>query len=515
MGKNPFIYSSYLSIVFAYLQYSEKTFVIHIMKLKNIYTLFLFAFVSMQISCVDDDSFTSSTSNRLSFSTDTVKMDTVFSHVPTSTKTFWVYNKSGDGIRCTNVRLENGNQTGFRVNVDGSYLGESSGFQVNDIEVRNKDSIRVFVELTSPYNYKDVPQRLEDNLVFSLESGIQQKVNICAYTWDADVINGLTVAKDTTITSTKPIIVYNGIKVLNGATLTLGAGTTLYFHDKSGLDIYGKLAVNGTASDNVIFRGDRIDNMFNYLPYDNVSGQWKGIHIYESSYGNSIDYADIHSACDGIVCDSSDVSKLKLKLYNSIVHNCKGAGLESNNSVVDVENCQITNTYGDCVSIYGGGALFLNCTIAQFYPFDSNRGKALIFSNYKKDHTYPLYDFKCYNTIITGYGDDEILGSAKDSTTAYTYYFDHCLLRTPKIEGDTLRLVNNIWEDVKDTVTAGSKNFKKIDTDNLRYDFQLRSVSKAIGTANPNYYLENDRIGVRRDDKPDMGCYEYIETKKE
>ena len=142
----------------------------------------------MFAACTDDDSFSLSPSNVLTFSMDTVRMDTVFSTVPTSTRSFWVYNKSDDGIRCTSVRLANGNQTGFRVNVDGEYLSPTAGYQVQNVEIRNKDSIRVFVELTSPTNGKDGPQLIEDNLVFTLESGVEQRINLNAYTWDAQLM---------------------------------------------------------------------------------------------------------------------------------------------------------------------------------------------------------------------------------------------------------------------------------------------------------------------------------------
>ena len=134
----------------------------------------LVAILCTVVACTDDDSFTSSSSNRLTFSTDTIKMDTVFSQVPTPTKDFWVYNRSGDGLRCRNVRLRNGNQSGFRVNVDGVYLGSESGYQTSDIEVRDKDSIRVFVELTSPQNGSDEPEFLEK----SEESVIEAQVEI-------------------------------------------------------------------------------------------------------------------------------------------------------------------------------------------------------------------------------------------------------------------------------------------------------------------------------------------------
>ena len=150
-------------------------------------------------ACTDDDSFSASRANVLTFSSDTITFDTLFSRVPTATRTFWVYNRSGDGIRCASVRLENGNQTGFRVNVDGIYLGSSQGYQTNEIEIRDKDSIRVFVELTSPNTNAATPQLIEDNLVFTLESGVEQHVNLRGYSWDADIYGLLEIHNDTTV----------------------------------------------------------------------------------------------------------------------------------------------------------------------------------------------------------------------------------------------------------------------------------------------------------------------------
>lgn len=42
-------------------------------------------------SCTDDDSFTTAPSHVLTLSVDTVNIDTVFSNVPTATRSFWVY----------------------------------------------------------------------------------------------------------------------------------------------------------------------------------------------------------------------------------------------------------------------------------------------------------------------------------------------------------------------------------------------------------------------------------------
>ena len=474
--------------------------------------LFWSCLFSALTACTDDDDFSISPANVLSFSRDTITMDTVFSRVPTATQTFWVYNRHNSGLRCTSVRLDRGNQTGFRVNVDGMELGRSQGFKIGEVESPKKDSIRVFVELTSSATYQDEPKKIEDDIVFVLESGVEQRVNLNAWTWDADQLSDLVISNDTVITTNKPIIIYGGITVKEGATLTIGAGTTLYFHDKAGIDVYGRLICTGTAEKNVTLRGDRIDKMFDYLPYDGVSGQWAGLHFYGSSYENSINFTDIHSACDGIVCDSSDVSRMKLTLANSIIHNSQGYGLKAVHSAISIENCQITNALNDCVGIFGGIARINQSTIAQFYPFDSNRGSALRFTNYFEDADLPLYGFECINSIVTGYADDVVMGQTRDTTIAYTYQFDHCLLRTPEMDADSARLKNIIWENPEDTTTAGHKNFQRVDIELLRYDFRLTAESPAVGAANKNFSTKTDRLGITRDDLPDMGCYEFIAT---
>lgn len=470
-----------------------------------IYTL-LFVILAAFSACEDEESFSVSPESRLYFSMDTVKLDTVFSNVPTAMKSFWVYNYTGDGIRCINVRLERGNQTGFRVNVDGVYLGQTSGYQTNEIEIRKGDSIRVFVELTSPMNRQDDPQKLEDNIIFTLENGVQQRVCLNAYTWDAILLRNIHIKSDSTIVSDRPLVVYGGIKVDSLCTLTIGAGTTLYFHNNAGIDVYGTLRCNGTAEKNVVLRGDRIDRMFAYLPYDNVSGQWQGIYLHESSYDNSLLYTDVHSCYNGIIADSADVEKMKLDMLCSTVHNCQGYGIVSVHCQMRLRNCQLSNTLGNCFRIEGGRVEMNSCTLAQFYPFDSARKAALAFSAYD----YPLNDFTCRNTLITGYANDEIMGTPGGEKNVFNYLFDHCIIRTPKIEtDDSVYFKNVIYEDVADTAFTGRRHFVNIDTQNLRYDFRLDSLSTAIGKADPATAMPADRLGIPRKETPDIGAYEY------
>ena len=455
--------------------------------------------------CQDDDSFSTNVSNILSFSADTVKLDTVFSAVPTTTRTFWVHNESGDGIRCTNIRLERGNQSGFRVNVDGVYLGSESGYQASEVEIRKGDSLRVFVELTSPVNGRNKPWLVEDNLLFLLESGVTQKVNLNAYSWDAIKYRNLHITNDTTLTGDRPIIVYGKLTVEEHATLTLAAGTTLYFHDGGGIDVYGRLCSQGEAGKEVILRGDRLDWMFDYLPYDLMSGLWDGIHFYETSYDNVMEFTDLHSSFNGIVCDSADVEKQKLTLKNMTVHNCQGKGLSTVNCKVTAGNCQFTNTLYECVDILGGDVTMNHCTLAQFYPFDSNRRPAL---NYYSTTTMPLLRMDCINSIVTGYPEDVVMGATENEDIPFNYRFISSILRTPAVE-DAEHIIDVIFENVEDTASVqGDKHFKLVDINTQHYDFHLDSLSPAINKGSKDYPVSNDRDGKARDDQPDIGCFE-------
>ena len=428
------------------------------------------------VACQDDDQFSASTGLRLEFPSDTLLMDTVFSRTPSSTYTFWVHNQNDTGIRMDRIRLKRGNQTGFRVNVDGIYLDNANGSQTSDVEIRRNDSLLVFVELTPGETGKQEPVLVEDDLLFTLESGVEQKVCLQAWVWDAQKLYSPVITKDSLIESTTPLVIFGGIKVEEGATLTV-RNTTLFFHDGAGLDVYGTL-----QAEDCVMRGDRLDDMFDYLPYDRVSGQWSGIHIHENSKDNLLVRTEIRNPLYGVVCDSAelDMDHCRIEMEGCVIHNCEGAGLSAINAYVRLSHCQLSNTGGDCFSIYGGVAEINHCTFAQFYPFTADRGAAIRFTNYYVDTEFPLFVY-CSKSIMTGYADDVVMGEmvGEDAST-FDYEFRECLMRTPEVTDDPKRFVDIIWETPKDSI-EGKKHFVTIDEDNLIYDFHLDSLSTAKG----------------------------------
>lgn len=440
--------------------------------------IFYFLSILMTIvACQDDDNFSTSTGLRLTFPQDTLKMDTVFSRTPSSTYTFWVYNNNDAGIKMQSVRLRRGNQAGFRVNVDGIYLDNSNGSQTSDVEIRRNDSILVFVELTPGEMGQLEPTLLEDDLLFQMESGVEQKVCLQAWVWDAMKLYSPVITQDSLIESSVPIVVFGDMRVEEGATLTI-RNTTLYFHDESGLDVHGTLYM-----EDCVLRGDRLDDMFSYLPYDRVSGQWNGVMINETSKGNRFVRTEIRNGCYGVICDSAalDLDQYRLEMENCIVHNCSGAGVAAINAYVRLDHCQLTNMGHECFSIFGGVAEISHCTFAQFYPFSADRGPALRFTNfYNGLIAMPVY-VTCHNSIITGYADDVLLGDmlGEDPAT-FDYEFERCLMRTPEVTDEPERFVDIIWETPEDSI-QGKKHFVQIDEDNLIYDFHLDSLSTAQG----------------------------------
>ena len=166
-------------------------------------------------SCNDDEAYTTSPSALLAFSSDTIRFDTVFTTIGSATQLFKVYNRGDEPMMLSSIRLAGRGETGFRVNVDGL-----SGTEFTDVEVRDGDSLYVFVEVTVDPRNEDNPFLLRDSLQFLLQSGICQQVQLEAYGQDMIVLRGTVFSTDTTLTGERPHVVYDSLVVDSNATLT-------------------------------------------------------------------------------------------------------------------------------------------------------------------------------------------------------------------------------------------------------------------------------------------------------
>ena len=268
--------------------------------------------------------------------------------------------------------------------------------------------------------------------------------------------------------------------------------------------------------------------MFDYLLYDNTPSRWEGIIIHRGSYGSELNHCDLHSSCFGIICEDTqelvpDETKPSVTIDCSVPHNIGGDGLQFNNCVSKVTNTQISNTLGHTVNLNGGSHTFVYCTVAQFYPFTANRGNALNLVSCAEGEEYGLLRKAHFiNSVVTGYGEDVIMGENIPSDGSCNYLFHHCFLNTPVVD-DIEHFVGCIFDRDKESEDeeklVRDENFVLFDTENFIYDFTPKAESKIRSLADKTYpdVPLSDMKGVSRqdDEGPDAGCYEYVPPKEE
>ena len=102
-----------------------------------------------------------------------------------------VYNKNSKGLRIANVKLESGGSSGFMINVDGQ-----NGTSINDVQVLKEDSVFLFVKVNAPTSSSMEPTEIQDVVIFTLESGVQQKVVLKASGQNMTALNGKVLKED-------------------------------------------------------------------------------------------------------------------------------------------------------------------------------------------------------------------------------------------------------------------------------------------------------------------------------
>ncbi len=478
--------------------------------MKIIGKIFFFMIMSViAVACNDNTDFSTDINHRLTFSSDTIVFDTLFTTIGSSRSGIMVYNHNDKDLRIKNVELKSGGKSGFRVMVDGQY-----GTVMQDIEIRSKDSIYVFAELTPPENGATTPLMIKDTLNFNLESGLSQQLLLLAYGRDVKFMRGIIVNSDSLITPGH-YVVYDSLVVAEGVKLSIDAGATLYFHDKVPMTVRGTLSAIGTKESPVVFRGDRTDKMFSYLPYDRIPGQWGGIVFASTSNANAMEYCDIHSADYGIKMEPGDTTVQRLTMNASRLENFYGHALELVQSHVDVTNTLIANAGGNCVKLVGGNVNFIHCTIANFFVY-KERDVALTLHNSFGTTLAPLYAANFLNCIITGIRNDEVMGYLKDLEgipNGRNYRFENSLVNTIA-PADDENFVGVVF-DKEDTPPFAKEHFKRIDHDVFLYDFHLTDVSSARSMGS-EAFLDNEKLlydkdGVLREvGAVDVGCYQFV-----
>lgn len=462
--------------------------------------LLLLVMITCLLGSCKKETFTTDSSAKLDFSADTVMFDTIFTTIGSATKQFKIYNRNNRHIRVSSIYLANASNTHFRLNINGVHAA-----RVTDIEIPPEDSLFVFVEVTlNPANVNN-PLEIVDSVV-CITNGNVQDVKLVAFGQDVYLVNGRVLKNDTVWHGEKPILVYNSMLVDTLKTLTINQGAKVYFHRNSSLYVKGKLVVNGSKEQPVIFRNDRLEH-----EYDDLPSQWSGIVLFSGSYGNDINFAEIRNAVIGLqVGNIENPGGATVVLKNTKIENMSYACLFSMASGIAAFNCVFANGgYYTAAILAGGEYYFYNSTFADYSGSGRSDPSVVLSNNLLYNNTMYLgnlvkADF--YNSIIYG-GNAVEIGFSNETGATFDYKFNHCLIKADAtVNTNDATHFNAVYvnQDPKFKSTSGF------------LDFQLNALSPAIDKGDRAIIdsiqvLQFDLNYKPRTGIPDLGAYEKVE----
>ena len=478
----------------------------------------------------------------LEFSKDTVFLDTIFTNIGSGTYTLKVYNQTNEDIRIPSISLESGQDSYYRLNVDGL-----AGKEFEDIPLLAKDSMFIFVETTFDISSIGQNEFLYTDAIRFGSSSSEQRVELVTLVRDAiflyprTLANGMkeTVALglddegneiriegfflgdgDLNFTSEKPYVIYGYAVVPEDNTLTIDSGARVHFHKNSGLLVstgaslqaVGALSADPEAMENeIIFEGDRLEPSF-----ANEAGQWGTIWLREGSRDNLIDHVTIKNATVGILAEGLTGMAPTLSIRNSQIFNCSSINLWGKATSITAENLVLGNA-GEA-SLYcnlGGSYDFIHSTIANYWSNGLRNGPALLIDNFIELQTgqqlaenLVLANFS--NCIIGGNRQIELLLFENDGRT-FNFNFTNCLIQF--LDVNSIFTENPLY-DFTDTERYQDilQNLDPYFALPFENNFLLLENSAAIDQGNPQFaqLVPLDLLGQDRTNEPDLGAYEFM-----
>jgi len=485
---------------------------------------FLYALTILVLSSCRKDFSVELSSGKLTFSKDTVYLDTVFTNIGSSTYNLKVYNKSNKNISVPFIGLARGENSFYRLNVDGI-----PGNIFENVEILAKDSLYIFIETTIDFSQVTSPI-YTDEIVFDAGKNLQE-VKLVTLVKDAHFlfpskdsngfietisigttadgedlkVNGFYLEDNTTFTNEKPYVIYGYCAVPENKTLIIESGAKIHFHANSGLVISknATLTINGELNNKVIIEGDRLEPQFKEIP-----GQWGAIWLRAGSKNNSIKNTIIKNASAGIISDSiGSNSAPTLIIKNSQIYNSSNFGILGRETNIYGENLVINNSGQSSLACTIGGTYnFVHSTFANYWSNSFRQYPSVLINNffaYSKNNTQivearDLYAANFTNCIIDGNSNIELVID-KAEGTVFNYSFKNNLIRFKDLN-DPIHYIDNVFN--------GNPNFKSPETN----EFMIGEKSDAVkkGSEAGSILVPFDILGVTRTSPPDIGAYQHI-----
>lgn len=440
----------------------------------------------------------------IKFSDDTLKFDTVFTAAGSYTTGVLIYNPQSEAVMLSSVRMQNGANSYFHLNVDGF-----QGNNVSNIKIAAHDSVYVFATVNIDPNDTLTPFLVTDYLVATM-NGKDFSIPFTAYGQNAHYIVNDSLSGYNKWLTDKPYVVINKLAVGPGATLNIPGGCRVYMHQNARMFVYGLLRVDSSGvpgQDSVVFQGDRLDRA--YFGYIGYPGEWGGFYFVSGSAGvmtnavikncgGSTAYYNYGIQPAAIEVDDSAL----LVIDHSKIENCIGYGILSMRGLVVASNCLVHTTGAEALAIVKGGYdSITNCTFANYgtSALSHNSEPTVAILNYFRVSQTEVYygdlDAVLQNCIIYGSLDSELICDTSVNAGA-RLRVNNCLLRMGDVREPFINFTSTIFNEdplFKDETTG---------------DFHLGAGSPAIGKgglfpATGTKDLEGNAWGGT----PDIGCY--------
>lgn len=463
-------------------------------KTPSFYFLIMMVLAAAGLTSCIEDGYTSSPSDRPTFSTDTLDMGTVITTDVSTTQRFTVRNPHSKGLLISDIRVEGANAEMFRLNVDGF-----SGTTFENVEIRANDSIYVLVSCRLPENNIDAPVNIDAKIVFTT-NGMKDEVVVMATGQDVTRLSGAVIDSNTTFSAAKPYQVFDSLVVAPDVTLVLPAGTTLMFHDGAYMRVYGTLDSRGTAENPVEIRGDRTGDVITGITFDLMAGQWRGLQFDPGSKGNRLYHTVIRNTVAGVVADGTE-----LEIVNSRLRNSQYRALTSTFSNITAVGSEFAEAPYGTVYLAGGESSFDHCTFPNYYLFSAIYEPAVVLDHLNAataledaaDQPYTVAKFT--NSILYGLGSDISPGDLKETNV----FLHNCLLKSNGSNDD--HFIDCLW-DVDPLYYTVREDYK--------FDYRLKPESPAIGAGNAalstHPAADTDAYGLSRGSRPDLGAYVFV-----
>lgn len=495
-------------------------------------------------SCRNELDFESSIGT-LTFSKETVYLDTVFTNIGSSTYTLKVYNNSNKNISIPKVRLGKGQSSNYRLMVDGV-----PGKEFENVELLAKDSLFVFIEITSNIANTNPTDFLYTDRIEFGETNNYQKVELVTLIQDAvfiypertgspnnytyeqinlgtntapENITGTNLSEtDATNgnelhwTNTKPYVIYGFAKIPETKTLVIDPGARVHFHANSGLIVAANahLQVNGALSttddleNEVIFEGDRLEPNYSEVP-----GQWLAVIFMGGSNQNVIKNLTIKNATVGMLVSNNDgTTTPTIDMMNVQIYNCANVGILARTGNISGKNVVINNCgQASLACTYGGSYDFTHCTFANYWNSPSQTSLVLTNENDSNNIPTALSQANFKNCIF--YGSSNFGIALEKTGTVFNYKFVRCLIKfvdfnNQYINGELYNFSSNLNNYVNCIYTLNSNQNLPLFKNPSKNQFNLLQGSAAIGLGIFDPLVQKDILNIDRPINPDLGAYQ-------